>query len=118
MRVRRVMSGVSQAQLGLALGVTFQQVQKYEKGSNRISASRLQEIGGVLGVSASYFFEGAPTIETPTVGAPITATTVDVASFLATPDGARLARAFCLIKSQLVRRRIVDIAEAMDGAGA
>src|SRR3981189_2698671 len=60
MRMRRMMLGMSQQKLGDALGITFQQVQKYEKGMNRISASRLQQASHILHVSAPFFFEGAP----------------------------------------------------------
>lgn len=59
-RMRRMMLGISQEKLGIPMGVTFQQVQKYEKGTNRISASRLQQIAHVLSVPVSFFFEGAP----------------------------------------------------------
>src|SRR6202140_2944598 len=59
-RMRRLMLGLSQAQLGEALGITFQQVQKYEKGTNRISASRLQGISQILQVPIEFFFDGAP----------------------------------------------------------
>ena len=59
-RMRRMMLGMSQEKLGDALGLTFQQVQKYEKGTNRIGASRLQQISLILQVPVSFFFEGAP----------------------------------------------------------
>src|SRR5438132_9700768 len=59
-RMRRMMLGMSQEKLGDALGITFQQVQKYEKGTNRISASRLQHISQILQVPVAFFFEGAP----------------------------------------------------------
>ena len=59
-RMRRMMVGMSQEKLGDALGLTFQQVQKYEKGTNRIGASRLQQISIILQVPVSFFFEGAP----------------------------------------------------------
>lgn len=59
-RARRLEAGLSQERLGLALGVTFQQVQKYEKGSNRMGASRLQQAALALGVPVSHFYEGAP----------------------------------------------------------
>ena len=64
-RLRRTMLGMSQEKLGEALGITFQQVQKYEKGSNRIGASRLQNISDVLNVPVAYFFEDAPGIIRP-----------------------------------------------------
>ena len=59
-RMQRMALGMSQEKLGDAIGLTFQQVQKYEKGANRISASRLQQIAHVLGVPVTYFFDGAP----------------------------------------------------------
>src|SRR5437868_10904520 len=59
-RMRRVLIGMSQEKLGEALSLTFQQVQKYEKGTNRIGASRLQQISNILGVPVSFFFDGSP----------------------------------------------------------
>src|SRR5579884_3539019 len=72
-RMRRMMLGMSQEKLGDAIGLTFQQVQKYEKGSNRIGASRLQQIALILQVPVSFFFEGAPPppIEAPSFGVPL-----------------------------------------------
>src|SRR5215207_2318486 len=67
-RMRRVLIGMSQEKLGEALGLTFQQVQKYEKGTNRIGASRLQQISTILGVSVAFFFEGAPNLHGSTEG--------------------------------------------------
>ena len=67
-RMRRMMLSMSQEKLGDALGLTFQQVQKYEKGTNRIGASRLQQIAHILQVPVSFFFEGAPTCAGPTHG--------------------------------------------------
>src|ERR671914_1569018 len=61
-RMRRMIVGMSQEKLGESLGLTFQQVQKYEKGTNRIGASRLQQISKVLGVPIEFFFEGAPNV--------------------------------------------------------
>jgi transcriptional regulator with XRE-family HTH domain len=60
-RMRRIMLGMSQEQLGEALGLTFQQVQKYEKGTNRVGASRIKQISEILGVPVSFLFEGSPT---------------------------------------------------------
>src|SRR5918995_6585836 len=68
-RMRRMLIGMSQEKLGQMLGVTFQQVQKYEKGTNRIGASRLQHIAGILGVSVDFLFEGAPQRERSAEGA-------------------------------------------------
>jgi transcriptional regulator with XRE-family HTH domain len=64
-RMRRMMLAMSQLKLGDALGLIFQQVQKYEKGTNRIGASRLQQISHILQVPVTFFFEGAPTASTP-----------------------------------------------------
>ena len=66
--MRRMMLGMSQEKLGDALGLTFQQVQKYEKGTNRIGASRLQQISNILQVPVSFFFEGAPNNSNPAIG--------------------------------------------------
>lgn len=108
LRVRRVMLGMSQGKLGQLLGVTFQQIQKYEKGSNRISASRLRQAAHALEVPVEYFYEGAPSpagggepLESPTEA-------FDVA-FLATTEGFQLNRAFLRIRDPKVRRRIVDL---------
>lgn len=114
--MRRILAGISQAQLGTALGVTFQQVQKYEKGANRVSASRLQQISAVLGVPVEFFFEGAPTAHSPNLGVVDGAELGDVASFLATGEGAQMATAFPRIASARVRRRILDLVEALADA--
>jgi transcriptional regulator with XRE-family HTH domain len=108
LRMRRVMLGMSQGKLGQLLGVTFQQVQKYEKGSNRISASRLRQASHVLDVPVEFFYEGAPT---PADGAEASESTMqpfDVA-FLATTEGFQLNRAFLRIRDPKVRRRIVEL---------
>jgi transcriptional regulator with XRE-family HTH domain len=112
-RMRRMMLGMSQEKLGDALSLTFQQVQKYEKGSNRIGASRLQQISLILQVPVSFFFEGAPPppgqpsgLGEP--GAPDYAT-----SMLSTSEGLALARAFMRITNVRLRRRIVDLVEEM-----
>ena len=111
-RMRRMMVGMSQEKLGERLGITFQQVQKYEKGTNRIGASRLQQISTILGVQVSFLFEGAPTGDNAgglsDEGAP-----AYVSDFLATPDGLALSRAFMKVADPKVRRRIVDLVEAM-----
>jgi transcriptional regulator with XRE-family HTH domain len=112
-RMRRMLAGVSQEKLGEALGLTFQQIQKYEKGSNRISASRLQQIAKMLDVPVSFFFDGAPTGDMPSGGFSDAASTAYVSDFLATSEGVQLTKAFVRIKSVRVRRRIVDLVEAM-----
>ena len=83
-RMQRMLAGVSQEKLGDALGLTFQQVQKYEKGSNRISASRLQQIAKMLDVPVSFFFDGAPTGDMPEPAAsPIRPRMTYISEFLA-----------------------------------
>jgi transcriptional regulator with XRE-family HTH domain len=113
-RMRRMMLGMSQEKLGDALGLTFQQVQKYEKGTNRIGASRLQQISEILQVPVSFFFEGAPSGSgTPTPGLGESPSPAYVSDFLATSDGLALTKAFVQIKDSRLRRRIVDLVEAM-----
>ena len=112
-RMRRVLSGVSQEKLGDALGLTFQQVQKYEKGSNRISASRLQQIAKMLDVPVSFFFEGAPTGDMPTGAFSDSASSAYVSDFMASSEGVQLMKAFIRIKDNKVRRRIIDLVESL-----
>ena len=110
-RMRRIMLGMSQEKLGEALGLTFQQVQKYEKGTNRIGASRLQHISRILQVPVSFFFDGAPEIPGQATGMNETPSPAYVADFLATSDGLALTKAFTRIKDGKLRRRIVDLVE-------
>src|SRR5437870_12770744 len=111
-RMRRMMLGMSQEKLGDALGLTFQQVQKYEKGANRIGASRLQQIAHILQVTISFFFEGAPNVPGhPPSGMSEAPSPAYVSDFLATSDGLSLTKAFMRIKSAKLRRRIVDLVE-------
>jgi transcriptional regulator with XRE-family HTH domain len=106
-RMRRMMLDMSQEKLGTALGLTFQQVQKYEKGTNRISASRLQHISHILQVSVSFFFDGAPTLPGAPVGNGASPSPIYVSDFLATSDGLALVKAFMRIKEPKLRRHIV-----------
>jgi transcriptional regulator with XRE-family HTH domain len=112
-RMRRMLIGMSQEKLGDALGLTFQQVQKYEKGTNRISASRLQQISHVLGVSIDFLYGGGATrSESPADGfgeAPSAAYDAE----LLTSDSLKLLRAYREIKDRKVRRRLVDLAQAL-----
>ncbi|WP_186420589.1 helix-turn-helix transcriptional regulator [Bosea sp. CS1GBMeth4] len=112
-RMRRMLAGVSQEKLGEGLGLTFQQVQKYEKGTNRISASRLQQIAKMLGVPVAFFFEGAPADEATAGGFGEGGSTAYVADFLATSEGIQLSKAFVRIKSPRVRRRVIELVEAL-----
>jgi len=116
-RMRRMMLGMSQEKLGDELRITFQQVQKYEKGTNRISASRLQAMCHILQVSVAFFFEGAPQIadsvrkgaEAPSPGY--------VSDFLANSDGLKLVKAFTQIGDAALRRSIVRLVEEVAGDG-
>jgi transcriptional regulator with XRE-family HTH domain len=112
-RMRRMMVGISQEKLGDSCGITFQQIQKYEKGTNRIGASRLHQIARILEVPVEFFYEGAPSDqgsgETP-VG---DGNARSMTEFLATSEGLELVKAFTAIKDQKVRRRIVDLARAV-----
>jgi transcriptional regulator with XRE-family HTH domain len=111
-RARRMEMDITQSDLGNALGLTFQQVQKYEKGANRISASRLQLIAETLQVELPFFFEGLPGASPSAVPAPDF-----VAAFISSTDGLALAKAFVKISDVHVRRAIVALVRAMaDGA--
>jgi transcriptional regulator with XRE-family HTH domain len=112
LRMRRTMLGMSQSRLGELLGVTFQQIQKYEKGSNRISASRLQHTARVLEVSPGYFFEGAPA-DSGEPGFAEESSQSYVVDFLASTEGLQLNRAFLRVRDPKVRRRIVDLVVAL-----
>jgi transcriptional regulator with XRE-family HTH domain len=112
-RMRRLMLGMSQEKLADQLGVTFQQVQKYEKGTNRVSASRLQQLANVLDVPVSFFFEQAP--QPPGRGhksnrAPSPAYIND---FLASSDGLALLKAFMQIDDAALRRSLVHLVEGI-----
>jgi transcriptional regulator with XRE-family HTH domain len=113
--MRRIMLGMSQEKLGEALGLTFQQVQKYEKGTNRVGASRLQQISDILQVPVSFLFEGAP-VESGTDYTNGKAPAPDyVSEFLATTEGIALTRAFTLIEDSRMRRSIVELVEQIAG---
>lgn len=116
-RMRRILLGLTQERLGEALGVTFQQVQKYEKGTNRIGASRLQDMAKILDVPPSFFFEDAPTIDPMVPGGFSESKSADfVVDFLSTVEGLQLNKAFASIRDQKVRRRIVDLVVAIAAA--
>jgi transcriptional regulator with XRE-family HTH domain len=114
-RMRRMMLSMSQEKLGDALGLTFQQVQKYEKGTNRIGASRLQQISHILQVPVAFFFEGAPSLGEKPDGMGEAPSPAYVADFLATSDGLALTKAFMRIKEPKLRRRIVDLVQQIAG---
>jgi transcriptional regulator with XRE-family HTH domain len=104
-RMRRMMLGMSQEKLGEALGLTFQQIQKYEKGTNRVGASRIQQIAEVLKVPVSFLFEGGPGSARGAGGFG------EGLDFLATSEGLALTRAFTRIADARLRRSIVDLVE-------
>ena len=110
-RMRRMMLGMSQAKLGDALGITFQQVQKYEKGANRISAGRLQHISETFQVPVEFFFEGAPHPRGQHSAQTDAPSPQFVSDYLATSDGLKLTKAFMQIPNARLRRSIVDLVE-------
>ena len=110
-RMQRMMLGMSQEKLAEGIGLTFQQVQKYEKGTNRISASRLQHIAHILGVSVTYFFDGAPGLPGAPNGTSTAPSPAYVTDFLATSNGLALTRAFMRIEDVTLRRSIVRLVE-------
>src|ERR1700760_4023364 len=110
-RMRRIMLGRSRENLGEALGLTFQQIQKYEKGTNRVGASRIQQISEILQVPVSFLFEGGPSGGAGTQGSEQGASPTYVSDFLATSEGLALTRAFTRISDAKLRRSIVDLAE-------
>lgn len=112
-RMRRIMLGMSQEKLGESLGLTFQQVQKYEKGTNRIGASRLQQISEILQVPVSFLFEGGPAGPNALSGFSEAQSPAYVSDFLATSEGLALTRAFTRIKDAKLRRSIVELVEQM-----
>jgi transcriptional regulator with XRE-family HTH domain len=104
-RFRRLQVGMSQEQLGEALGVTFQQIQKYEKGTNRVSSGRLVKIAEALECNVMLFFEGLDLIEMPT--------STPFSQFLSTKDGVAIVEAMLKIRTQELRRTVIDIAEKL-----
>jgi transcriptional regulator with XRE-family HTH domain len=110
LRMRRIERGMSQEKLADAFGLTFQQVQKYEKGMNRMGASRLQQAGDILGVAVPFFFEGAGGFQ-GNVNALLPSYIDD---FVASEDGLRLAKAFMRVRPA-VRRCIVDLVNEVAG---
>jgi transcriptional regulator with XRE-family HTH domain len=112
-RLRRNMLGMSQEKLGENLGITFQQIQKYEKGTNRVGASRLQAISTILNVPVSFFFEDAPGREGVEATGLAEDSTTYVVDFLNSAEGIQLNRAFARISEPKVRRKIIDLVKAL-----
>jgi transcriptional regulator with XRE-family HTH domain len=112
-RLRRTMLGMSQEKLGESLGITFQQIQKYEKGTNRVGASRLQNIATILNVPVSFFFEDAPGEGAGASGSAEPSSSNYVVDFLSSSEGLQLNRAFVRISDPKVRRKLVDLVKAL-----
>ena len=108
LRTRRMMLGMSQTELGTALNVTFQQIQKYERGINSVSASGLEKLAATLGVHIGYFFRG----QLPENGQD-DSSEVDLAALLATPEGVALCAAFQHIESQAMRNAAIKLLQGM-----
>ncbi len=105
LKLRRLQLGLSQESLGLALGVTFEQVQKYESGNDRIEVARLQQIAEILSVPILFFFGGTLSAARDREGA------CDVVDFLDTAYALRLVQAFRRIEKRHIRRSIVELVE-------
>jgi transcriptional regulator with XRE-family HTH domain len=112
-RMRRVMLGMNQSALGDALGVSLQQVHKYENGANRIGASRLQQAAHALQVPVSFFFEVEPN-STGQSGS-VASSQDYVSAFVTSADGINLVRAFSAVKDAKLRRAIVDLVKGIAG---
>ncbi len=111
-RMRRISIGMSQEKLGEMLGLTFQQVQKYEKGMNRISVGRLVDIAKILGVEIHFFFEGIKSAKAESGFAEEEAPPY-IADVMSTPEGLQLIRTFTGIKSAKVRKSIVQLVASL-----
>jgi transcriptional regulator with XRE-family HTH domain len=108
-RIRRMLIGMSQEKLGDLLGLTFQQVQKYEKGVNRIGAGRLYEVARILNVPVDFFYEGVASSgpdPDPEAGPP-------VMEFVSSGEGLQLVLAFMKIKEARVRKRVLDLVKSL-----
>ena len=115
LRLRRTLLGLSQETLGEAVGITFQQLQKYERGANRISASRLFNLSQVLGVPVSFFFEDLSTGETPSRKAASNEVELEA---MARRETLELVRAYYRITDPAIRKRAFDLVKALAGEGA
>jgi transcriptional regulator with XRE-family HTH domain len=114
-RMRRLMLAMSQEKLAAALGLTFQQVQKYEKGTNRIGASRLQQMSHILQVPIAFFFEGAPNASAQHGSNRSALSMAEIDDFVSDPNGLRLIEAFMRIDNAALRRRIVMLVQEIAG---
>ena len=115
LRRRRTSLGISQEQLGSALGLTFQQIQKYEKGQNRIGAGRLYRIANILSVPVQYFFEGLSNgADAAMLPAGETAES-EIQAFVSSPEGRALSSGFVRIGDPATRRRIIELVATLAG---
>lgn len=113
-RLRRMLIGMSQEKLGELLGLTFQQVQKYEKGVNRIGAGRLFQVSRILSVPIDYFYEGVvDQLPNPAPGFAEDAANPPVMEFLSSGEGLQLSLAFMRIKEAKVRKRVLDLVKSL-----
>ena len=117
LRQRRIALGISQEQLGVELGLTFQQVQKYEKGQNRISDGRLYKIAQILSVSVEHFFQGLNHQNHAHARRNGMPGEVEVNAFLTSPEGLALTSGFMKIADAATRRRIIDLVNTIAGDG-
>lgn len=117
-RLRRMLLGMSQERLGESMGLTFQQVQKYEKGVNRIGASRLFQISKILDVPVQFFFEEAPYVGEPgsVPGMAESDSEAFILEFLNSREGLELNRAFVKIGDAKVRKSVVDLVRALSAS--
>jgi transcriptional regulator with XRE-family HTH domain len=113
LRMRRKMLGLSQGELGQAIGVTFQQVQKYELGANRLSASRLHELSRILDVPVSFFFDDTDPVRAPAMSFAKPPAEVFECDVLRKPETIELVRAYFAIEDATVRRRFRDLVKAL-----
>jgi len=111
-RIRRMLIGMSQEKLGDYLGLTFQQVQKYEKGVNRIGAGRLFEVAQILGVPIDFFYEGVSG-QLEARGFSDQENSLPVMEFVSSGEGLQLSLAFMKIKDAKVRKRVLDLVKSL-----
>jgi transcriptional regulator with XRE-family HTH domain len=115
--MRRMLVGMSQEKLGDSLGLTFQQVQKYEKGANRIGASRLYQIARVLGVPIEFFYDGVA-MEGQTEGFAESDASHFEIDMLSTSEGIQLNSAFFSIRDPKVRKKVLELVKALGDMGS
>ena len=117
-RMRRMKLNMSQTTLANGVGITFQQIQKYENGKNRVSASRLQQFAKILEVPISFFFDGGPAAKVPgsgKLGGKQAESPAYINDFLASRDGQNIIKAFTQIEDKKLRRSIVFLVEQLVG---